>query len=379
MNSIFRQIEDFFDESEKKLVLSMKIDKNYQEAIINQNFYNEINPELCENLVKLNSISIKKSMLYRLSKNWLLNKIIFLFNNLKEKLDAIEEVYLKLGDLFFEEEIYSASSFFYKYFYHLNLNNDKFLTKLAEAILKEYSKERNPEVTKDENTLEKALYYLNKSLKINNKNPKTYELISIALNYLEEYDKSLKNIETGLSIFPDNPDLMNMQAISYANGESYEKAENLYLKIIEKNPDYHIVYKYYGIDLANRKLYEEAINYLRQYINLEKNDPKAYEALGWCYAILDQSELAKDCANKYMDIYLKKSNKAFYYALFINESIKTKRKLFVLVRLLRKYFGIMFRVALFDRRYREKGLSVLNDEFIKRYFEIKDFYQNIDF
>ena len=267
----------------------------------------------------------------------------------------------------FEEELYALSSSFYKRTSYYKSNNDNLLTRLGESYISEYTGESHFKWEKYYK-LNKPLACLKKSLKINNTNPKTYKNLGMLFYYQKSYSIGLDFIKKGLEIFPDNLDLMNGLAIFYYEQNLFKESDDLYLKIIEKNPEYNNAYTNYAGNLFDRGLYETSIKYLKQ------NDPRGCFGLIDCYMRLKKYESVPNYIEKCQNICIEKINKYFFSIIYFNKKKHinvSKHYLLIVLKFIKSFVK-------FDEHCRQENINLINKSFISKFYEIKDFYQNLN-
>ncbi|AKL98588.1 tetratricopeptide repeat protein [Endomicrobium proavitum] len=147
------------------------------------------------------------------------------------------------------------------------------------SLLKEYAKA--------EKQFQKAL----------KKEPSNVEVLYMsALNYLDwaKYDKALNVLKEVSVLSPDFADAYFFMAAAYEKKNDYENSEKALLKVIELNPENAKALNHLGYIYADRNIkFDRAQEYIERALKIDPKNGAYVDSLGWLYFKQGKYELSK--------------------------------------------------------------------------------------
>ena len=149
--------------------------------------------------------------------------------------------------------------------------------------------------------------------------------LRLALLYDKQKDPSAAEnaVQDGLKAVPDQPDLLLVGAMVYQEQDSAAKAEPMYQKVVEielgykrkPSPEYNagtLGQAYFNLGGLRDKQgkFDEAIAYMKSVIEVQPDNPDAYNYIGYSYA---DKGIQLDDAQKYVESALKLDPNNAYY------------------------------------------------------------------
>jgi tetratricopeptide (TPR) repeat protein len=143
----------------------------------------------------------------------------------------------------------------------------------------------------------KAITYLDKAIKLDNKKIITYILLGSSYDSLGYYKKSVKIYKKALKIDPKNDLICSMLAMDLTELRDFKSAVKYFMRAIELNKknsgDSGILFGL-GNAYVNLKKYKKAIGPLKKALNINPELKNAVLLLGLSYEEIGESEKAFD-------------------------------------------------------------------------------------
>jgi tetratricopeptide (TPR) repeat protein len=163
--------------------------------------------------------------------------------------------------------------------------------------------------------IRKSLYYLNRSLALNNLQVDIHLKIAEIKLLLGKYNEVFMSINKGLLIDDKKPNGYFMKGVAYKHIGDSAKAISSFKTAIEIDYNYYPVYYELGLLLTLKKD-SLALSYYKNGVALNPNDPELKGCLAWCYDQFKKYEMAdktyREIVRDFPEFLRAKSNYAFF-------------------------------------------------------------------
>ncbi len=174
------------------------------------------------------------------------------------------------------------------------LLNDSILEELDNATLYAHRAEAHALL----NEPDQAIFYANKSIKINSKLPLSYLSNGIAWNVKKEYNKAIDNLNKAIALDEKYVAAYNIRGNAFLLKKEYDKALDDYNKAIQLNNKYAFAYCNRGIVWNNKNEFDKAIDDSTNAIELDDKFANAYVNRGVAWVGKKEYDKAIDDYNK---------------------------------------------------------------------------------
>ena len=116
------------------------------------------------------------------------------------------------------------------------------------------------------------------------------------------YNKAIKFLDRSIKLNPNIPEAYNNKGIALTKIEKYAESVENYDKAINLKKDYVDAYLNKGISLRIIKKYKESINCFKTCIKLKPKEPKIYNNLGNVYGEIKNFNTAVECYSKALQL-----------------------------------------------------------------------------
>lgn len=150
--------------------------------------------------------------------------------------------------------------------------------------------------------INKALYYLEKAIKVNPKNDTVLYDLGFFYDQTGKYKKSVAYYNRYLDIDPFNYAVWFNLGTVYNKTDKHKKAIEAYEFALALKDDFYMAVFNIGNAYANSEKYEKAIEKYKEYVVVEPENDDAFCYIGECYLNLEQDEKAAYYYKKALDI-----------------------------------------------------------------------------
>lgn len=144
------------------------------------------------------------------------------------------------------------------------------------------------------NEYEKAIKFLDKSIKLNPNVPEAYSNKGIALTKIEKFEESIENYNTAINLKKDFVDAYLNKGISLRIIKKYKESINCFETCVKLKPKEPKIYNNLGNVYEEIKNYNNALKCYSKALQLNKNFREAYANRGRIFANFNHHELAID-------------------------------------------------------------------------------------
>ena len=170
-------------------------------------------------------------------------------------------------------------------------------------------------------------------IKENFNNDKLMFLLGTSYLQTKDYDKAIDYLNSSIKLNPNLPDAYNNRGIAFSNKKLYQKSIEDYNKALNLNKKFFDAYLNKGVSLRNIRQEKLAIECFKNCIKLNPKNPKIYNNLGNIYKDLNEYQKAIEHYSKaiqldenHTDAYFNRGN-LFLILKHINLAIKDYEKI----------------------------------------------------